>query len=71
MHRDGMSSDASNRLGLAHISFSVGSKENVDNLTERLRHDGYAVIGEPRTTGDGYYESVVADPEDNIVEITV
>jgi lactoylglutathione lyase len=32
---------------------------------------GYKVIGEPRTTGDGYYESVIPDPENNIIEITI
>ncbi|WP_153798040.1 VOC family protein [Foetidibacter luteolus] len=56
--------------GLVHFAISVGSKEQVDALTERLRQDGYAVKGEPRTTGDGYYESVVADPEYNRIEIT-
>jgi len=25
---------------------------------------GYSIHGEPRTTGDGYYESVIADPEE-------
>jgi lactoylglutathione lyase len=35
-----------------------------------LRKDGYRVVGEPRTTGDGYYESVVLDPEGNRLEIT-
>ena len=50
---------------------STGSAEQVRDLTERLRRDGYAVLGEPRTTGDGYYESVVADPEGNRVEITI
>ena len=29
------------------------------------------IEGEPRTTGDGYYESVVLDPEGNRIEITV
>lgn len=57
--------------GYAHIAFSVGSKENVNALTERLRKDGYAVTSEPRTTGDGYYESCVADFEGNKIEITV
>jgi lactoylglutathione lyase len=28
------------------------------------------VVGEPRTTGDGYYESVVLDPDGNRVELT-
>lgn len=58
-------------LGLAHIAISVGSKKHVDLLTEKLRSDGFKVLSEPRTTGDGYYESAVADPEGNYVEITV
>ncbi|MGF7215196.1 lactoylglutathione lyase [Spirosoma lacussanchae] len=58
-------------LGLIHFAISVGSEAAVDALTERLRADGYAVVGEPRRTGDGYYESVVFDPEQNRIEITV
>ncbi|CAD5258685.1 MULTISPECIES: VOC family protein [unclassified Imperialibacter] len=58
------------RKGLIHWAMSVGSKEKVDQLTEQLRNDGFEIIGEPRTTGDGYYESVVADPDGNLVEIT-
>lgn len=57
------------QLGIIHIAFSAGSKEKVDELTETLRKDGYTVAGEPRTTGDGYYESVILDPENNIIEI--
>lgn len=56
-------------LGLAHISFAVGSAANVDLLTETLRADGFRVIDGPRTTGDGFYESAILDPEENIVEI--
>lgn len=58
-------------IGFIHFAMSVGSKEKVDLLTEQLRKDGYEIIGEPRTTGDGYYESVVLDPEKNRIEITV
>ncbi len=57
--------------GLIHVAISVGNKSNVDQLTEELKTAGYKVIGEPRTTGDGYYESVVLDPEENRIEITV
>lgn len=53
------------------MAISVGSKEDVDELTEQLREDGYTIFGEPRITGDGYYESVVLDPEGNHVEITL
>lgn len=59
------------RLGYAHLSFSAGSKEGVDRLTKQMSADGIQVVGQPRTTGDGYYESVVLDPEGNRVEITV
>ncbi len=58
-------------VGLAHLAFSVGSKEQVDNLTEKLQISGYSVINEPRTTGDGYYESIIADPDGNRIEITI
>jgi len=58
-------------LGIAHISFSVGSKEKVDFLTKEMSADGVTIVGEPRTTGDGYYESVVLDPEGNRIEITI
>lgn len=57
-------------IGYTHIAFSVGSREEVDTLTERLRNNGFSVAGEPRVTGDGYYESVVLDPDGNKVEIT-
>ena len=54
-----------------HISFSVSSKEKVDRLTQQMSDDGITIVGQPRTTGDGYYESVVLDPEGNRIEITV
>lgn len=56
--------------GIAHFAISVGGKDKVRELTERLRKDGYTVYSEPRTTGDGYYESVVLDPEGNYLEIS-
>ena len=59
-----------NRTGYAHIAFSVGSREKVVELTERLRSAGYQVVSEPRTTGDGYYESCVVVIEGNQIEIT-
>ena len=58
------------RTGFAHISFSVGNKSKVDELTERLKNDGYKVISGPRVTGDGYYESCIVDLEGNQIEIT-
>lgn len=59
------------RTGYAHIAFSVGNREQVEELTEALKADGFEVISGPRTTGDGYYESCVIDLEGNQIEITI
>jgi len=59
------------KLGLVHFAISVGSKEKVDSLTKELEAKGIKIVGQPRTTGDGYYESVVLDPEGNQIEITI
>jgi lactoylglutathione lyase len=58
------------RHGLTHVAISVGSEAGVDALTKRLAADGYPVLDGPRRTGDGYYESVVLDPDGNRVEVT-
>ena len=57
--------------GYTHLAFSVGSIERVNALTAKLEEDGFKVLEGPRKTGDGYYESVVLDPENNRIEITV
>lgn len=57
--------------GYTHLAFSLGSQEKVDALTRRLTREGYQLVDGPRTTGDGYYESVVMDPDGNFVELTV
>lgn len=56
-------------LGLTHLAFDCGSHANVEALTERLRTDGYPVLSEPRMTGDGHYESIIADPDGNLIEL--
>ncbi len=65
------SDNSTEKTGYIHIAFSVGSKEKVDILTEKLRQDGFAVSSGPRMTGDGYYESCVVGFENNLIEITV
>lgn len=57
------------RQGFIHLSFSLGNKEKVNELTARLKNDGYKILSGPRTTGDGYYESYVLGPENNILEL--
>ena len=55
--------------GFIHFAIKVGSRDKVNELTDTLRKDGYKIISEPRSTGDGYYESVFLDPDGNRVEI--
>lgn len=59
------------RTGYIHIAFSLGSKSAVDELTAKMKADGYEVVSGPRTTGDGYYESCIVGFEGNQIEITV
>ena len=75
MHRPSIPETKDNALaqftGLVHFAVSTGSEAHVDRLTARLARDGYPVVDGPRRTGDGYYESVVLDPDGNRIEITV
>ncbi len=65
-----INADSKTASGLTHFAISVGSKKKVNEVTERIRTSGNKVISEPRTTGDGCYESVISDPEGNRIEIT-
>ena len=56
-------------IGYAHLGVELGSRAGVDALTRRLQGDGFALLDGPRLTGDGYYESMVADPEGNRIVI--
>ncbi|TYQ12859.1 UNVERIFIED_CONTAM: lactoylglutathione lyase [Acetivibrio alkalicellulosi] len=57
------------QLGYVHLAFSVGCRDGVNRFTDILRREGFIVINNPRITGDGYYESVVLDPDGNQIEI--
>ncbi len=63
--------DGTPSVGYAHIAISVGSKQAVDDITAALQQAGVPVLDGPRTTGDGYYETLVLDPDGNRVEITI
>jgi lactoylglutathione lyase len=58
------------RMGLAHLAVSVGSRHRVEELTSRLGSDGFEIVDGPRQTGDGYFESVILDPDGNRIEIS-
>lgn len=57
-------------VGYAHIALTVGTRGDVEALTARMRDEGVRVVSGPRQTGDGYFESVVEDPDGNAVEIS-
>ncbi|OTN77351.1 hypothetical protein A5886_002451 [Enterococcus sp. 8G7_MSG3316] len=56
--------------GYTHLALAVGSKSDVDQLAKRFVEDGFPLLNGPRTTGDGYYEAVIQDPEGNLIELT-
>lgn len=57
------------QIGLAHFAFCAGAPRQVDEWTERFRQAGFRIAGEPRTTGDGFYEAAVLDPDGNRIEL--
>ncbi|MBE8951059.1 MAG: VOC family protein [Quinella sp. 3Q1] len=71
MHRSTMidPKKAKYRSGYHHVALNVGGKKDVDELTAKIEDDGFFVVAAPRTTGDGYYASIVTDPEGNEIEL--
>jgi len=57
------------KVGVSHFAFHVGSKDIVESFTQKIKEAGYPVLSLPRMTGDGYYESVISDPDNNRIEI--
>lgn len=57
------------REGWAHIAVTVGSREMVRSLAERLQAAGL-LVSAPRLTGDGFFEAVARTPDGALVEIT-
>ncbi|WP_194208394.1 VOC family protein [Superficieibacter sp. 1612_C1] len=57
-----------NRTGWVHLAISLGSQQAVDAMARRAEAQGI-LVSQPRTTGDGYYEAVISDPDGNLIEI--
>jgi lactoylglutathione lyase len=60
----------SERIGLAHFAIGFESIDQVDTITRKLEADGIVILSQPRFTGDGYYESIILDPDNNKIELT-
>ncbi len=67
----GDSANGNETLGLTHFSFSLRTKDEVDELYAVCKNDGVKIAGEPRMTGDGFYEACILDPDGNRVEFAV
>ncbi|HHT0281679.1 TPA: VOC family protein [Klebsiella oxytoca] len=57
-----------NHTGWVHLAITVSGAENVDRLAKRAAEQDI-LVSAPRTTGDGYYEAVIKDPDGNLIEI--
>ena len=55
--------------GLVHFSVKVGSRLKVSEITQRLGEDGFRVLAQPHSTGEGFYESVILDPDGNRIKL--
>lgn len=65
-----LSNRVADSMGYTHLAISVGGKEDVDRFVEQFLADGFPLLNGPITTGDGYYEAVIQDPEGNLIELT-
>lgn len=54
--------------GWAHIAIHVGSRQEVDSMVTKASEQGI-LVSPARTTGDGYYEAIIRDPDGNLIEI--
>lgn len=57
-------------IGLAHFAIRLESPDQVKSMTRKFEEAGIIIESRPRTTGDGYYESVILDPDNNRIELT-
>ncbi|SMC25383.1 lactoylglutathione lyase [Andreprevotia lacus DSM 23236] len=55
--------------GWDHLAIALDDAAAVDTLAARCNHDGL-LLSAPRTTGDGFYEAVIATPDGCRIEIT-
>lgn len=56
--------------GIIHLAFEAATRQEVDEKARIFAADGFQILDGPRITGDGYYEFVTLDPDNNRIEIT-
>ncbi|MGX6979522.1 VOC family protein [Vagococcus elongatus] len=70
MHKPELKEHQADSFGYAHLAIKLKDEKAVDSLVKTLVADRFELVNGPRTTGDGYYEAVIKDPEENLIEIT-
>lgn len=60
--------NAAEFVGWAHIAINVGDVGAVDEMAEKARQQG-RLASAARWTGDGFYEAVILDPDNNRIEL--
>lgn len=56
--------------GIIHLAFGATTKQEVDEKAKLFIANGFQILDGPRITGDGFYEFVTLDPDNNRIEIT-
>jgi lactoylglutathione lyase len=55
--------------GYAHLALGLRDQAAVRKMAAALAAAGFTLESPPRTTGDGYFEAVVLDPDGNPIEL--
>lgn len=70
MHKPGLPEEQlGDRVGYSHLSLDVGSRTEVNRLTDYFLTQGVPLEKCKVQYDDGYYESSVFDPDGNIIEL--
>ena len=56
--------------GIINLAFEAATKKEVDEKALEFIANGFQILDGPRVTGDGYYEFVTLDPDNNRIEVT-
>jgi lactoylglutathione lyase len=56
--------------GIIHLAFETATRQEVAEKALLFAANGFRILDGPRVTGDGYFEFVTHDPENNRIEIT-
>ncbi|HOH96335.1 MAG TPA: hypothetical protein PK638_04035 [Candidatus Enterocola sp.] len=62
--------NAEDSVGFCHLAFDMENKDALIVKMIELKAKNVRVISDARVTGDGYFESVIADFDGNKIELS-